>query len=120
MTRSGGPTGELSGSGRLIVLTGASHTGKSSVAAEILRLASPPVAFLGIDSTLDHTLVRPEGGRWEEIPLAYELNREQIAPLLRQGWTVVFESTFTYVPAAGPPEFHDRGPQGGRGRSSRA
>jgi hypothetical protein len=100
---------DATGSGRLgglIVLTGASHTGKSSVAAAITSAAAPPLARLGIDLVLDHTLVRPVADRWENIPLAYELSRAQLRPLLSRGWTVIFESTFTYVPADAEPQFH--------------
>jgi hypothetical protein len=106
MNRSSAATTRPEGTGGLIVLTGASHTGKSSVAKAITSAAVPPVARLGIDLVLDHTLVRSAGDRWENIPLAYELSRAQFRPLLRRGWTVIFESTFTYVPPDGEPQFH--------------
>jgi len=91
---------------RLLVLTGASHTGKTSVAREVLRLASPPAALLSVDEALHTVLVRPPGDLWAQIPLAYELLRLQAEALLDHGWLVVFESTFTYVPASGIAEFH--------------
>lgn len=87
-------------------MTGASHTGKTSVARSILDLKGPPAALLGVDQTLEHTLVRPRGDRWQEIPLAYSLLRLQAEALLEADWFVVLESTFTYVPNEGPPEFH--------------
>jgi chloramphenicol 3-O-phosphotransferase len=89
----------------LIVLTGASHTGKTSVASAILDSAQPPVAFLSVDKVLGEQL-RPRGEIWELIPLAYELLRPQVETLLRREWLVIYESTFTYVPKAGSPEFH--------------
>jgi predicted kinase len=90
----------------LLILTGASHTGKTSVAREILALASPPAAFLSVDDALRTVLARPPGEIWEQIPLAYELLRLQLEALLDRGWLVVLESTFTFVPASGAPEFH--------------
>ena len=90
----------------LLILTGASHTGKTSVAKAILDLKGPPAALLSVDQTLEHTLVRPPGDRWSEIPLAYRLLRLQAEALLEADWFVVLESTFTYVPGTGPPEFH--------------
>jgi hypothetical protein len=52
------------------------------------------------------TLVHPRGDRWAEIPLAYDLIQRQIDPLLTQGWLIVVETTFTYVPQEGEPSFH--------------
>jgi predicted kinase len=91
----------------LLVLTGASHTGKTSVAREILRLIPPPAAFLSVDDTLSTVLVRSPGDAWAQIPLAYELLASQAETLLDRGWFLVFESTFTYVPRSASPEFHD-------------
>ncbi|MGC1166684.1 MAG: AAA family ATPase [Solirubrobacterales bacterium] len=90
----------------LVVVTGASHTGKTSVSRALLPLLDAPVAWLGVDGTLDHVLVRPTADPWQEIPLAYDLLETQIDILLGRSWTVVLESTFTYVPEQGPPEFH--------------
>lgn len=90
----------------LVVLTGASHTGKTSVARVLLDLLPPPVALLGVDALLAHVLLRPPGDRWEQIPLAYELLVTEADLLLGRGWTVVIESTFTYVPEQGSPQFH--------------
>lgn len=89
----------------LIVLTGASHTGKTSVASAILDSAQPPVAFLSVDKVLDEQL-RTRGEIWDLIPLAYELLQPQVETLLEREWLVIYESTFTYVPKAGRPEFH--------------
>lgn len=91
----------------LLILTGASHTGKTSVAEEILGIVRAPAAFLSVDEVLFKTLARPSGDAWAEIPLAYELLRPQVKTLLGEGWFVIFESTFTYVPESGPPEFHE-------------
>ena len=99
------PSGELLRAGLLIV-TGASHTGKTSVIRSLLPELQPPVALLGVDQTLDHTLVKPFGEQWAQIPLAYRLIQSQLGPLLDSKWLVVVESTFTYVPADGPGTFH--------------
>ena len=93
--------------GSLLVVTGASHTGKTSVIQALLPRLDPPVAVLGVDDLLRRTLVRPEGDPWKEIPLAYELIERQVAALLERGWLAIVESTFTYVPPEGEGELHD-------------
>jgi hypothetical protein len=55
---------------------------------------------------IETTLARPWGEAWAEIPLAYELLLPQIEILLDAAWTVVFESTFTYVSEADEPQLH--------------
>lgn len=97
---------EAGNKGTLLVLTGASHTGKSSVAAALLDLVPPPAACVGVDQIIDDVLARPPGDPWLEIPLAYELLRPQVEILLRRGWLVVVESTFTFVPSQGDAQFH--------------
>lgn len=90
----------------LLILTGASHTGKTSVAEEILHRVEVPTAFLGVDDVLTRTLINPLGDIWAQIPLSYELLLPQAETLLKSGWFVLFESTFTLVHEKGPPEFH--------------
>jgi AAA domain-containing protein len=90
----------------LLVLTGASHTGKTSVAEEILRGVGAPTAFLGVDDVLTRTLIYPPGDVWAQISLSYELLLPQVETLLKRGWFVLFESTFTRVSEGGPSEFH--------------
>ena len=90
----------------LIVLTGPSHSGKSALARALLDSFDDKAAFLSVDDVLERTLVRPRSHMWKEIPLAYELLEPQVATLLARGWTVVFESTFTFVPDDGEPAFH--------------
>jgi predicted kinase len=90
----------------LLIVTGASHTGKTSVIEAILPFLNSPVALLGLDAILSSSLVRPPGDRWEQIPLAYELIERQTDALLERGWLVIVESTFTYVPPEGKPVFH--------------
>src|ERR1044072_3285967 len=97
--------GELLRAGLLIV-TGASHTGKTSVIRSLMPELQPPVALLGVDHTLEHTLIKPTAERWAQIPLAYKLIQSQLGPLLDAKWLVVIESTFTYVPDDGPGIFH--------------
>jgi predicted kinase len=89
-----------------VIVTGASHTGKTSVAEAILRMAGAPAAFLSVDEVLANTLVQPSGSIWEGIPLAYALLGPQLETLLDRSWFVVFESTFTLVPEDAPAEFH--------------
>lgn len=91
----------------LLILTGASHTGKTSVAAAFLDAVDPPAALLSVDIVLADSLVKPPGDPWREIPLAYDLLAAQLPPLLASGWFVVLESTFTYVPDVGAGQFHD-------------
>ncbi|HEX5374758.1 MAG TPA: AAA family ATPase [Solirubrobacterales bacterium] len=91
---------------RLIILTGASHTGKTSVARELTRQAPPPVAYLSVDEILSAVLTAPSGSIWEQIPLAYRLMHAQAGVLLEAGWLTILESTFTYVPEEGAPELH--------------
>lgn len=91
---------------RLLILTGASHTGKTTVAQAVLDLAGAPAAFLSVDDILANTIARPPESIWAQIPLAYELLSPQVEKLLDRSWFVVVESTFTYVPETGEPEFH--------------
>jgi chloramphenicol 3-O-phosphotransferase len=92
----------------LVIVTGASHTGKSSIIEALLPIVQAPVAVLGVDIVLRETLVKIPGDPWEEIPLAYDLIQAQVKRLLDDDWLVIVESTFTFVPAVGEPEFHDR------------
>jgi hypothetical protein len=87
-------------------VTGASHTGKTSVIRSLLPELRPPVALLGVDHILEHTLVKPTEEKWAEIPFAYRLIQSQLGFLLDAEWLVVIESTFTYVPGNGPGMFH--------------
>jgi hypothetical protein len=106
MMEEGEPSGGADARSGLLVLTGASHTGKTSVARALLSMASPPVALVGVDQLINETLVHPLGDPWREIPLAYELLRPQVKILLCRGWSVVLETTFTFVPEYGEPEMH--------------
>lgn len=90
----------------LLILTGASHTGKTTVAKAILEMSPAPAAYLGVDDVLESTITKPGGSVWAEIPLAYALLEPQVATLLSRGWLVVLESTFTYVPGDAEPQFH--------------
>lgn len=90
----------------LLILTGASHTGKTTVAKAVLDIVDVPAAFLSVDDVLTHTISRPPGDPWAQIPLAYDLLEPQAATLIERGWFVVLESTFTYVPETGTAEFH--------------
>lgn len=90
----------------LLIVTGASHTGKTTVAEAVLEATPPPAALLSVDNILAEEIVRPTGDIWAEIPLAYELLATQLETLLDRSWFVAVESTFTYVPERGEAEFH--------------
>jgi AAA domain len=87
-------------------LTGASHTGKTTVANGVLTAVHPPAAFLSVDEVLQRTLRRTADEIWSNIPLAYQLIGAELGTLLDHGWFVIVESTFTYVPTQGNGEFH--------------
>jgi chloramphenicol 3-O-phosphotransferase len=107
MNTHGGSTGQRSiPAPGLLIITGASHTGKSTIADEVLRAVSSPSASLSVDETL-RALRRPEGEIWVDIPLAYRLIAAELNVLLDEGWFVVVESTFTYVSPEGEGSFHD-------------
>lgn len=89
----------------LLLLTGASHTGKTTVAQEIIAKVRPPTALLSVDNVLAGAIVKPHKA-WADIPLAYDLLVPQLELLLDRGWFVILESTFTFVPDQGEPEFH--------------
>jgi len=90
----------------MLVLTGASHTGKTAVANRLLETLPPPAAFLSVDDVLSRVLRRASGQIWSHIPLAYEILTAELGPLLGKGWFVIVESTFTYVSPTGEGEFH--------------
>jgi chloramphenicol 3-O-phosphotransferase len=92
---------------RLIVLTGPSHSGKSSLAASLVETLAPPVAVVAIDEIVATLrLVSPE--RWADqwrlgLPIAYDVAEATVDVLLRRGITVLLESTFTFVPVDDQP-----------------
>ncbi|HYQ78050.1 MAG TPA: AAA family ATPase [Solirubrobacterales bacterium] len=90
----------------MLVLTGPSHAGKTTVAEEVLTIARRPAAYLSVDDALERTLQRPAGDIWAEIPLAYELICSDLKVLLERGWLVIVESTFTYISPEGDGELH--------------
>ncbi|MGN6203136.1 MAG: AAA family ATPase [Solirubrobacterales bacterium] len=107
MVRSLGATGETSiPAAGLLILTGPSHVGKTSVARAMMEALPPPAAYLSVDDVLERVLLRPPGSIWSQIPLAYELIGEQMEVLLDQGWFVIAESTFTYVSRDAEGDFH--------------
>jgi hypothetical protein len=89
-----------------LILTGPSHSGKTEVAKAILETSLPATAFLSVDDIVERVLIRASGDVWGQAPLAYELLCSQLRILLEHGWFVLIESTFTYVPLEGDPEFH--------------
>jgi predicted kinase len=90
----------------LLILTGASHSGKSSVIEALSRTSAEPLALLGVDAVLAGTIRPAADDRWDQIPLAYDLIEAQTPVLLDRGWPVLVESTFTYVGDDSSGEIH--------------
>lgn len=96
---------------RLIVLTGPSHGGKSSVARGLVQALDGPKAWVAIDPIVE-TLALVPRDRWAEawevgLPVAYDVAEASVSILLEREITVMLESTLTFIPIDGrPPEFH--------------
>lgn len=90
----------------MLIVTGGSHAGKTTLAKAILAQLDGEAAYLGLDDVLHGALPAFPGDVWTEIPLAYELIEAQAELLLDRGWFVIVESTFTFVAADGGAEFH--------------
>jgi tRNA uridine 5-carbamoylmethylation protein Kti12 len=91
----------------LIVITGPSHSGKSATARALIAALGQEAVHVAIDD-----LVNRSGAAgledWEaRLPTAYDEAIDRVKSLLREGQSVVFESTFTFVPLDGrPAQFH--------------
>jgi len=92
---------------RLIVLTGPSHSGKTSLATALAETLAPPTALIAVDDIVATLrLVSPE--HWAEhwrigLPIAYDVAEATVEVLLRRGVTVLLESTFTFIPVDDSP-----------------
>jgi predicted kinase len=87
----------------LIVITGPSHVGKSTVAAELV-LRRPELAVVKYDQFLFDILGATRGGRDPDAPdfdLSYELMLDVVRRLVAHGRPTIVESTFTRVAKAG-------------------
>jgi hypothetical protein len=95
------------GESRLIVLTGPSHSGKTEVGVRLRERLPPPVARLAMDELLDGFTISAEEYWTTGLAAGYDVLVAGSDALLGRGFTVLVESTFTYVPPDGSaPEFH--------------
>lgn len=99
---------EPSAPGDLVIVTGSSHAGKSTLIRELRVRIDRPTATVSIDETIARGNL-PEADLWDQgLPLAYAVAVTEAEKLLARGMLVFFESTFTYIPPQPrPPEFHD-------------
>lgn len=96
--------------GVLIVITGPSHTGKSTLLKKLVSVI-PDLAVVTYDQFFMETLRAIRGGQdpdLAEFALAYELMGSVVRQLISRGRPTVIESTFTRVskrdPSAGTPK----------------
>lgn len=96
-----------SGPGDLVVVTGPSHAGKSTLIRELEARTLRPAATVAIDEVIAEVQL-PEVDLWSHgLPLAYGAAATRAEQLLARGELVFYESTFTYVPPPPrPPELH--------------
>jgi len=106
----GGPLSKLRRApGELIIVTGSSHVGKSTLIGELRSRCKRDTAEVSIDETIERLEVEEEGDdRWEHgLHLAYEKAAAEVGGQVARGKVVFFESTFTYVPPdSRPSQFH--------------
>jgi chloramphenicol 3-O-phosphotransferase len=93
--------------GHIVVVTGSSHSGKSSLILAMMSRSSRCTAHVAIDDVIEQIDLEHED-RWEHgLDLAYDEALGRVGRLAKQGALVFFESTFTYVPPdQRPPELH--------------
>jgi len=93
--------------GELVIVTGSSHVGKSTLIRGLQSRADRPAAHVSIDEAIEGLDLEVED-RWEHgLHLAYEKAAAEAGELLGRGELVLFESTFTYVPPDNrPAQFH--------------
>lgn len=105
-----GPLDERTGKpGELIIVTGSSHAGKSTLIGELRSRCERETSVVSIDETIEQLEIEEEGDdRWEHgLHLAYEKAAAEVWNQVSRGKIVFFESTFTYVPPdKRPSEFH--------------
>ena len=100
-------SGEAQGRGQIVVVTGSSHSGKSSLIRELMSRYPGHTAHVAIDEVIEQIEIEQDD-RWEHgLDLAYEEASSRAKALAEEGALVFFESTFTYVPPDDrPPELH--------------
>jgi predicted kinase len=90
--------GDRRAAGELVVVTGPSHVGKSTLIRELLELIDRPAAIVSIDEVIEASDLPPEL-RWERgLEAAYDAAAALTGEALARGCLVLYESTFTYVP----------------------
>jgi predicted kinase len=89
--------------GELVVVTGPSHTGKSTLIHELVGQLDRPSDIVSIDEVIGASKLPPEL-RWERgLHAAYDAAAERTSKLLASRGLVFYESTFTYVPPDSRP-----------------
>jgi chloramphenicol 3-O-phosphotransferase len=93
--------------GELVIVTGSSHAGKTTLIRELEARFVRPTGVVAIDEVIESVDLPPED-LWEYgLDLAYRAAGDRTRELLEQGMLVIYESTFTYIPPGSrPPEFH--------------
>jgi predicted kinase len=93
--------------GALVVVTGPSHAGKSTLIGELRSRLDRPAATVAIDELMERSSL-PLELRWEHgLTDTYDAAARQSIDLLTSGLVVFYESTFTYIPPdERPPQFH--------------
>jgi predicted kinase len=86
---------------KLIILTGPSHSGKTSVARALVRELRCPTGHVEIDKIME-MLSLGDLDHWEHgLPVAYDIAAAATETLLLHDFVVVFDSTFTFIPSDG-------------------
>lgn len=81
----------------LIIITGPSHSGKTSLARALRREVLPEPALVELDNLLENVLFASAATLPVWLPLAHEVGRSMVESILRSQRSVIFESTFTLV-----------------------
>lgn len=102
--RSDATGGNREAAGELVLVTGPSHAGKSTLIDELLGRVDPPVYVVSIDEVIGASELPTEELQWERgLDAAYDAAAERTSELLAGGGLVFYESTFTYVPPDSRP-----------------